>query len=147
MKRLIIIFLTTILFCSCGTNSEDKESQNFPETSPVETPEEVINDSGAIIEAENPSDYLSVTFKSDIKKFAQDVIEGSIKNSSDEKRVKNIILEIKYYNKSNKLLNSEEYTVYGIVNPNASINFKASVYAPIKTKSVKLFIKRAFIVN
>jgi len=110
-------------------------------------PEEVIDDSGVIIEAENPSDYLSVTFKSDIKKFAQDVIEGSINNSSDRIKVKDIVLEIKYYDKSKKLLDSGKYTVPDIVNPNASINFTVSVYAPIKTKNVKLFIKRAFIVN
>ncbi len=126
-------------------------SNSLPSSSVIEAPrekkpeelrEELLNK-----EQESPSDYLTLSYKLDVKihllKVSEDIINGTIYNSATMATFKDIVLKVKFLTNTDAVLDSKSYTLYEYVSPNGSKDFQIKVVSPSGTKKISAEIFKA----
>ena len=95
-------------------------------------------------ESRNPDEFIKTEFTYRQNTAGKWVVEGSIKNFASEAHFKNAQLILSYYNKSNALIGTENYTINDYLSPGdrAGFYFKSDKFElahslRIKTNRVK----------
>ena len=94
-------------------------------------------------EKKNPTAFLKVSSKDKHNLIGQTVIKGTVINAAKICVYKDIELEISFFSKTGVLLEKDNETVYEMIEPGKSADFKSKYFAPKGTDSVVIKIVRA----
>lgn len=132
------VFLS--LLFSCNTDGEkkvDAEKSSYQET----------KKSLLIKEQKNPIIFLVVKGNDKRNLIGQTVIKGNIKNDATVATYKDVDLKLSFYSKTKALLETDKETIFELLPPGQSKNFKTKYFAPKGTDSVALEVLGAKVVT
>jgi hypothetical protein len=75
--------------------------------------------------------------------LGQTVVKGIVTNKATVASYKDVDVKLDFYSKTGTLLETDNETVYEIIGPGQSKNFKTKYFAPKGTDSVALMIMSA----
>ena len=87
-------------------------------------------------EKKNPIAFLYVTGNKRKNLIGQTVIKGRISNHASVASYKDINVELSFYSKTRTLLEKDNETIYEVIEPGHTKNFKTKYFAPKGTDSV-----------
>ena len=136
MKKVCFFLIASVLLFSCKSNDSKKaeaEKQSY----------ELTKESLGEKEKKNPQNFLSVDGHNRHSIIGQMVIVGSITNKASVASYKDVDIKLSFYSKTGTLLETDKETVYEVINPGESKNFKTKYFAPKGSDSVALAITNA----
>ena len=134
---LFPIFLSVLFSCnSDGAKKTDAEKESYQET----------KKSLLIKEQKNPVSFLTVHGNDKRNLLGQTVVKGVIKNNATVATYKDVDLKLSFYSKTKALLETDKETVFEVLVPGQSKNFKTKYFAPKGTDSVALEVLAAKVV-
>ena len=141
MKKLFFlssIFLYILFSCNSGGEKKiNDEKESYQET----------KKSLLIKEQKNPVNFLTVHGNDKRNLFGQTVVKCVIKNNATVATYKDVDLKLSFYSKTNALLETDKETVFEVMPPGQSKNFKTKYFAPKGTNSVALEVMGAKVVS
>lgn len=140
MKKLFLLFsvFSSIAF-SC--NSDAKKASTEKEVY------EKTKESLKAKEEKSPQNFLFVDGHDKRNLFGQTVIKGSLTNKATIAVFKDVDINLSFYSKTHALLETDKETVFEVLHPGESKNFKTKYFAPKGTDSVALAVLGAKVVK
>ncbi len=139
MKYFLFLFSSAILF-SCNPDSA-KNAQSEKESYEI-TKENLLKK-----EQKNPLNFLIVSGHDKQNILGQTVVKGTISNKATVATFKDVDLKLSFYSKTRALLETDKETIFELLHPGESKNFKTKYFAPKGTDSVALEVTGAKIVT
>jgi hypothetical protein len=141
MTKRIITFLACIaILCSCSNNDSkkaDAKKESYEKT------KETLKQK----EQNSPKDFILATGFNRRNLIGQTVIKGTVTSKASVAVFKDIDLNLSFYSKTKVLLESDKETVFEILHPGESKDFKTKYFAPKGTDSVAIDVLGAKVVN
>ena len=138
MKYILFLFFPAILF-SC--NSDTAKSAQADKESYEHTKEDLLKK-----EQKSPLHFLMVSGHNKRNLLGQTVVKGIISNKATVAVFKDVDLKLSFYSKTRALLETDKETIFELLHPGESKNFKTKYFAPKGTDSVALEVLGAKIV-
>jgi hypothetical protein len=140
MKKTSFIAIAVIIFLSaCKSKATETASEKEAYQKATKALEER--------EKKNPASFLTVNSHDKSNLIGQTVIKGTIDNTAKVCTYKDVQLELSFFSKTGTLLEKDIETIYDLVAPGKSIEFKTKYFAPKKTDSVAIKVLGAKINN
>jgi hypothetical protein len=139
MKVATLLFFTfSIIFISCTSDSKKTatEKESYEKT----------KESMKAKEEQRPSDFLFVEGHDKKNLLGQTVIKGTLVNKATVAIFKDIDVKLYFYSKTNALLETDKETVFEVLHPGETKDFKTKYFAPKGTDSVALDVLGAKVV-
>ena len=136
MKKIWGFIFSTVILCSCG-GSENKKATNDKDS--YEATKESLGDK----EKKNPENFLTVAGHDRHNILGQTVVKGTVFNKATVASYKDVDIKLDFYSKTGTLLETDKETVYEVIGPGQSKNFKTKYFAPKGTDSVALSVTAA----
>ncbi|HVZ96292.1 MAG TPA: hypothetical protein VG847_05410 [Chitinophagaceae bacterium] len=136
MKSLTtVVTVFSILLFSCNTASKkvDTEKESYQKT------REDLRKK----EEKDPKLFLTVTGDSKKNLIGQTVIKGSITNKASIAVFKDVDVNLSFYSKTSVLLETDKETIFEILHPGETKDFKTKYFAPKGTDSVAFSVAAA----
>jgi hypothetical protein len=141
MKNLFpIIISASIILLSCN-NSDTKKAAK--EKDSYEATRESLQNK----ETKNPQNFLTVSGHDRHNILGQTVVKGTVTNKATVASYKDVDVKLDFYSKTGTLLETDKETVFEIIDPGQSKNFKTKYFAPKGTDSVALAVTGAKVVE
>jgi major membrane immunogen (membrane-anchored lipoprotein) len=141
MKNLFpIIISASIILLSCN-NSDTKKAAK--EKDSYEATRESLQNK----ETKNPQNFLTVSGHDRHNILGQTVVKGTVTNKATVASYKDVDVKLDFYSKTGTLLETDKETVFEIIGPGQSKNFKTKYFAPKGTDSVALAVTGAKVVE
>ncbi len=141
MKNLFpVIISASIILLSCN-NSDTKKAAK--EKDSYEATRESLQDK----ETKNPQNFLTVSGHDRHNILGQTVVKGTVTNKATVASYKDVDVKLDFYSKTGTLLETDKETVFEIIGPGQSKNFKTKYFAPKGTDSVALAVTGAKVVE
>lgn len=140
MKPLIFSLLISIALFSC---SESDSKNAGKEKDSYEATKESLQEK----ETKDPQSFLSISGHDRNNLLGQTVVKGTITNKATVASYKDVDVKLDFYSKTGTLLETDKETVYEIIGPGQSKNFKTKYFAPKGTDSVALSVTAAKVVE
>jgi hypothetical protein len=140
MKKLLLIISSSIIIFSCN-NDDPKKAEN--EKKSYEATKESLQEK----EKKDPVTFLMVSGHDRHNLLGQTVVKGTITNKATVASYKDVDVKLDFYSKTGTLLETDKETVYEVVAPGQSKNFKTKYFAPKGTDSVALAVTAAKVVE
>jgi hypothetical protein len=125
---------------SCN-NSDTKKAAK--EKDSYEATRESLQDK----ETKNPQNFLTVSGHDRHNILGQTVVKGTVTNKATVASYKDVDVKLDFYSKTGTLLETDKETVFEIIGPGQSKNFKTKYFAPKGTDSVALAVTGAKVVE
>jgi hypothetical protein len=138
MKITLALTLLSSLFlfaCNSENTAKEKESYNATKKSLL------------LKEEKNPAAFIIVKGNSRKNIVGQTVVRGSLTNKASVATYKDVNLQLSFYSKTKALLETDKETIYQILNPGESNDFKTKYFAPKGTDSVGLKVLSAKVIQ
>ncbi len=134
-NTILLLFIALITFSACNSKAskEAKEKDSY----------EKAKESLEVKEKKNPLAFITVSSKDKHNLIGQTVIKGSINNNAKVCTYKDVALELSFFSKTGVLLEKDSETVYEIIEPGKSADFKTKYFAPKGTDSVGIRVVSA----
>ena len=87
-----------------------------------------------------PQNFITVSGHNRNNLVGQTVVKGTITNKATVATYKDVDVKLDFYSKTGTLLETDKETVFEIIAPGQSKNFKTKYFAPKGTDSVALSI-------
>jgi hypothetical protein len=129
MKTFAFIILLSVIIFSCNENDTTKAVK---EKEGYEAAKESLQDR----ETKTPAEFLKVLGSNRHNLLGQTVIKGTISNKAAVTSFKDVDVKLDFYSKTGSLLETDKETIYEIIAPGQSKNFKTKYFAPKGTDSV-----------
>ena len=126
--KLAVVSLITLLFLSCNSENSVKENDSYNETK-----ESLLKK-----EEKSPSRFIVVKGNSKKNIVGQTVVKGTLHNTASVATFKDVDIKLTFYSKTKALLETDRETIYQILNPGESQDFKTKYFAPKGADSVAL---------
>lgn len=136
MKFFILCLIASLTFYSCNqsdSNNTANEKTNYEKT------KENLQEK----ETKSPENFLVVAGHDRHNLLGQMVVKGSITNKATVASYKDVDVKLDFYSKTGTLLETDKETVYEIIAPGQSKNFKTKYFAPKGSDSVALAVTGA----
>ncbi len=98
-------------------------------------------------EEKNPQNFLFAEGHNKRNLLGQIVIKGSLTNKASVAVFKDVDINLSFYSKTHALLEQDKETIFEVLRPGESKNFKTKYFAPKGTDSVALAVLGAKIVK
>jgi len=138
-KYLLLLCLFSIVFFSC--NDSDTNGKSEKESYQI-TKEQLLKK-----EQKDPTAFLFVTGRNKKNIVGQTVVKGTISNKASVATYKDVDLKLSFYSKTRALLETDKETIFEILEPGESKDFKTKYFAPKGTDSVALQVLGAKVVS
>ena len=140
MKSFLVLSIafSAVLF-SCSGNEPQKN--NTEQESYKVTKESLLKK-----EIKSPQNFLVVGGHDKRNMLGQTVVKGTIINKATVAVFKDIDIKLSFYSKTRALLETDKETVFEVLQPGESRNFKTKYFAPKGTDSVALEVLGAKVV-
>ena len=137
---LVVSIVFSIIVFSCGgdkaqKNSSEQESYKLTKESLLKT------------ESKSPQNFLIVGGHDKRNMLGQTVVKGTIFNKATVAVFKDVDIKLSFYSRTRALLETDKETVFEILQPGESKNFKTKYFAPKGTDSVALEVLGAKVVR
>ena len=140
MKRsIVLLFAFSSIAFSC--NSDAKKASSEKEVY-EKTKESLLEK-----EEKNSKNFLLVDGHDKRNLFGQTVIKGTLTNKATIAVFKDVDINLSFYSKTHALLETDKETVFEVLHPGESKNFKTKYFAPKGTDSVALSVLGAKVVK
>ena len=139
--RKSYFLLSTFLFILFSCNTDDEKKLDSEKESYQETKKSLLNK-----EQKSPVNFLIVKGNDKRNLLGQTVVKCVLKNNATIATYKDVDLKLSFYSKTNVLLETDKETVFEIIPPGQSKNFKTKYFAPKGTDSVALEVLGAKVV-
>ncbi|MEO8822148.1 MAG: hypothetical protein ABI366_01140 [Ginsengibacter sp.] len=136
-RKLSLILFCTIFFLACNSNNVVKENESYNET----------KTSLLKKEEKNPAGFITVKGNSKKNIVGQTVVKGTLINKASVATFKDVDIKLAFYSKTKALLETDRETIYQILNPGESQDFKIKYFAPKGTDSVGLEVLGAKVIS
>ncbi len=123
---LIVFF--SIFFLACNSGNAVREKESYKETK------------ATLLKKEEKDPAVFIMVKGNSKKniVGQTVVKGTLVNNASVATFKDVNIKLSFYSKTNALLETDKETIFEILNPGESQDFKTKYFAPKGTDSVGL---------
>lgn len=126
--KLACLSICSMLIFACNSENavKEKESYNATKTSLLKK------------EEKNPAVFITINGKSKKNIVGQTVVRGTLVNKASIATYKDVNIQLDFYSKTKALLETDKETIFQIINPGESQNFKTKYFTPKGTDSVGL---------
>ena len=131
-KTATLILILSVILMSC----KSKAKTDAAEKDKYEKAKESLEER----EKKNPIAFLKVSSKDKHNLIGQTVIKGAVINDAKVCVYKDVELELSFFSKTGVLLEKDNETVYEVIEPGKSADFKSKYFAPKGTDSVAIKI-------
>jgi hypothetical protein len=139
MKSLTAVVIAfPILLFSCTSNSKKAETEK-------ESYQKAREDLRKK-EEKDPKIFLTVTGDSKKNLIGQTVIKGIITNKASIAVFKDVDVNLSFYSKTSALLETDKETIFEVLHPGETKDFKTKYFAPKGTDSVAFTVVSAKVV-
>lgn len=135
---LLIAFSATLFSCS---NSDSKKAATEKEI--YEKTKESLREK----EQKNPQNFLKADGHDKRNILGQTVIKGTVTNKASVAVFKDVDIKLSFYSKTHALLETDKETIFEVLHPGESKNFKTKYFAPKGTDSVGVAVLGAKVVT
>ena len=140
-KFLMKIKFTFLIVCSaillsCNSDSEVKKKESYSATKTALLKKE----------EKDPASFIVVKGSSRKNIVGQTVVRGTLVNKASVATFKDVDIKLNFYSRTKALLETDRETIYQILNPGESQNFKTKYFAPKGTDSVGLEVLGAKVI-
>jgi hypothetical protein len=136
MKKIAgIALVPLLLLLACNNNVTETVSDKANYKKATETLLEK--------EKKNPIAFLKVNSHDKHNLLGQTVIKGSIDNNAKVCSYKDVQLQLSFFSKTGTLLEKSNETIYDVIAPGKSVDFKTKYFAPKGTDSVGIKVLAA----
>ena len=133
MKKILTLFMIlSVVLISCKSKAKTEAAEKDKYEKAKESLEEK--------EKKNPTAFLKVSSKDKHNLIGQTVIKGTVINAAKICVYKDVELELSFFSKTGVLLEKDNETVYEMIEPGKSADFKSKYFAPKGTDSVAIKI-------
>jgi hypothetical protein len=140
MKRLFLLFSAfTVISFSCNNDAQKAST----EKEVYEKTKESLQEK----EEKNPQNFLFVDGNDKRNLLGQTVIKGSVTNKASVAVFKDVDINLSFYSKTHALLETDKETVFEVLHPGETKNFKTKYFTPKGTDSVALAVLGAKVVK
>ncbi len=129
-KYLSFAVLFSIILFSC---SSDEVQKGVEKESYQLTKESLLKK-----ELKNPKNFLTIEGHDKKNLLGQTVVKGFVTSKATVAVFKDVDIKLSFYSKTKALLETDKETVFEVVKPGESKNFKTKYFAPKGTDSVAL---------
>ena len=136
MRKTIFAVAIVATAFSCQSNGDKKKEA---EKNSYESTKENLLDK----EKKNPANFLTVSGHDKHNLIGQTVVKAIVSNKATVASFKDVDLKLEFYSKTGSLLETDHETVYEVIAPGESKNFKTKYFAPKGTDSVALTVVSA----
>ena len=136
MKKIAgIALVPLLLLLACNNNGTESVSDkaNYKKAT------EILLEK----EKKNPIAFLKVNSHDKHNLLGQTVIKGSIDNNAKVCSYKDVQLQLFFFSKTGTLLEKSNETIYDVIAPGKSVDFKTKYFAPKGTDSVGIKVLAA----
>ena len=140
MKKLLILFSSSVIIFSCN---ESDSTRSAKDKNSYEATKESLQDK----EKKTPESFLTVAGHDRHNLIGQTVVKGTVTNKATVASYKDVDVKLDFYSKTGTLLETDKETVYEVIAPGQSKNFKTKYFAPKGTDSVALAVTGAKVVE
>ena len=140
MKPYLFIFsIITFFSFSCDNNSQSSAAAK----------DDYIKNKAALQKEEekNPVNFIDVNGYNKKNFLGQTVVKGSLTSKASVATFKDIDLQLSFFSKTNALLETDKETIFEILHPGETKDFKTKYFAPKGTDSVALSVLSAKILQ
>jgi hypothetical protein len=136
IKFALILFSAAFLF-ACNSENAAKEKESYRETK------------SSLLKKEEKNAAAFIVVKGNSKKniVGQTVVKGTLTNKASIATFKDVNIKLSFYSKTKALLETDKETVFQILNPGESQDFKTKYFAPKGTDSVGLEVLDAKVIE
>lgn len=138
-KYCWLLCLFSLILFSC--NDSDTKAKSEKESYQI-TKEQLLKK-----EQKDPAAFLVVSGKNKKNIVGQTVIKGTVSNKASVATFKDVDIKLSFYSKTKALLETDKETIFEILEPGESKDFKTKYFAPKGTDSVALQVLGAKVVN
>ena len=140
MKKISFIAIACMVFLlACKNKAKEMASEKEDYKKATQVLEEK--------EKKNPISFLTVSSHDKNNLIGQTVIKGSIGNTAKVCTYKDVQLELSFFSKTGTLLEKDVETIYDLIAPGKSVDFKTKYFAPKHTDSIAVKILAAKTTN
>lgn len=138
MKRhfALIILAVTFLF-ACNENDSSQQKKESYEL----TKKELLSK-----EQKDPAAFISISGHNKKNIVGQTVVRGTLTNKASIAVFKDVDIKLSFYSKTKALLETDKETIFDILEPGDSKDFKTKYFAPKGTDSVGLQVVGAKVI-
>jgi hypothetical protein len=138
MKRhfALIILAVTFLF-ACNENDSSQQKKESYEL----TKKELLSK-----EQKDPTAFISISGHNKKNIVGQTVVRGILTNKASIAVFKDVDIKLSFYSKTKALLETDKETIFDILEPGESKDFKTKYFAPKGTDSVGLQVLGAKVI-
>ncbi len=136
----ILLTAFSIILYSC--NADETQNKTSDQESYKITKESLLKK-----EIKNPESFLVVAGHDKRNILGQTVVKGIISNKAKVAVFKDVDIKLSFYSKTRALLETDKETVFEVLQPGESKDFKTKYFAPKGTDSVALEVLGAKIVG
>ncbi len=129
--------LSAVFFLACNSGNGVKEKASYNETKTTLLKKE----------EKDPAAFIVVQGVSKKNIVGQTVVKGTLLNKASVATFKDVDIKLMFYSKTKALLETDRETIYQILNPGESQNFKTKYFAPKGTDSVGLEVLGAKVIS
>lgn len=140
MKKIFLLITCISILISCNNNDSAKAAKD---KNSYEAAKESLQEK----ENKTPEQFLTVSGHDKHNLLGQTVVKAVVTNKATVASYKDVDLKLDFYSKTGTLLESDKETVYEIIAPGQSKNFKTKYFAPKGTDSVALAVTGAKVVE
>lgn len=135
--KLAFILLCSIFSFACNSDNAEKENNSYHETKT------------ALLKKEEKDPAAFIVVKGNSKKniVGQTVVRGTLVNKASVATFKDVDIKLNFFSKTKALLETDRETIYQILNPGESQEFKTKYFAPKGTDSVGLEVIGAKVIS
>ena len=130
-----LLCLTLLMACNTGNAVKEKESYNATKNTLLRK------------EEKDPPAFITVTGDSKKNIVGQTVVKGTLVNRASVATYKDVQIRLDFYSKTKALLETDNETIFEIINPGESQDFKTKYFAPKGTDSVGLKVLGAKVID
>lgn len=138
-KYCFILCIFSLIFFSC--NDSDTKAKSEKESYQT-TKDQLLKK-----EQKDPAAFLSVNGTNKKNIVGQTVIRGTVSNTASVATFKDVDIKLSFYSKTKALLETDKETIFEMLEPGESKDFKTKYFAPKGTDSVALQVLGAKVVS
>jgi hypothetical protein len=135
--KIALAFFSAVFLLACNSDDAAKQNESYKET----------KTSLLKKEEKDPAAFIIVKGNSKKNIVGQTVVKGTLVNKASVATFKDVDIQLTFYSKTKALLETDKETIYQILNPGESQEFKTKYFAPKGTDSVGLKVLGAKVIK
>jgi hypothetical protein len=136
-KYFSLIIPAAMLLFACNENDSPKEKKDSYEL----TKKELLSK-----EQKDPTAFIFISGNNKKNIVGQTVVRGTLTNKASIAVFKDVDIELSFYSKTKALLETDKETIFQILDPGETKDFKTKYFAPKGTDSVGLQVVGAKVI-